>query len=77
MSSIKVLGIDLGKSSFHLIGRDSHEQNILRKKLTRSDLLEYIAQLPPCIVAFEACGGSHWLVSVITNQLLWMDVRLA
>ncbi len=61
MSSIKVLGIDLGKSSFHLIGRDSHEQNILRKKFTRSELLEYIAQLPPCIVAFEACGGSHWL----------------
>jgi len=31
MSTIKVLGIDLGKSSFHLIGRDRRDQNILRK----------------------------------------------
>jgi len=31
MSTIKVLGIDLGKSSFHLIGRDHRDQNILRK----------------------------------------------
>lgn len=61
MSSIKVLGIDLGKSSFHIFGRDFHEQPIIRKKLSRIKLLEYIAQLPPCTIAFEACGGAHWL----------------
>jgi len=61
MSTIKVLGIDLGKSSFHLIGRDHRDQNILRKKFSRAKVIEFIAQLPPCLIAFEACGGAHWL----------------
>lgn len=61
MSTIKVLGIDLGKSVFHLIGRDSNERCIYRKKLSRQKLLEFIANLAPCIIAFEACGGAHWL----------------
>jgi len=61
MSTIKVLGIDLGKSSFHLIGRNHRDQNILRKKFSRPKLIEFIAQLPKCMIAFEACGGAHWL----------------
>lgn len=60
-SIIKVLGIDLGKSCFHAIGRDQHGQVIFKKKFTRKTLLGYLAQLPPCTVAFEACGGAHWL----------------
>lgn len=61
MSTIKVLGIDLGKSSFHVVGRTTDESIILRKKLTRTKLLEFLATCSPCLVAFEACGGSHWL----------------
>ena len=61
MFTIKVLGIDLGKSNFHLIGRDLHEHCVYRKQLSRQKLLEFIANLPPCIIAFEACGGAHWL----------------
>jgi len=61
MSTIKVLGIDLGKSSFHVIGLDSTDNPIFRKHFSRLKLLEYLAQLPVCIVAFEACGGAHWL----------------
>lgn len=61
MSTIKVLGIDLGKSSFHVIGRDNTDANIFRKQFTRVKLIEFLANLPPCNVAFEACGGSHWL----------------
>lgn len=68
MSIIKVLGIDLGKSTFHLIGRDSHEHNIYKKKLTRQKLIEFIVQLPPCIIAFEACGGAHWLARLCQQQ---------
>lgn len=61
MSTIKVLGIDLGKSSFHVIGRDHSDNQILRKKCSRSTLIQFLHQTPPCIVAFEACGGAHWL----------------
>ncbi len=71
---IKVLGIDLGKSSFHVIGRDTSDHPILRKKLTRQKLLELVANLPPCLIAFEACGGAHWLARKCLSY--GHDVRL-
>ncbi len=61
MCTIKILGIDLGKTSFHVVGYDNSDSIVLRKKFTRSKLLEQLAVLEPCTVAFEACGGSHWL----------------
>lgn len=59
--SIQVIGIDLGKSTFHLIGHDKAGHIILRKKLTRNKLTEFLSTLSPTLVAFEACGGAHWL----------------
>ena len=67
MSSIKVLGIDLGKSSFHVIGRDKSDNPIFRKKFTRSGLITYLQQLPKCLIAFEACGG---------GTLAWQKVSI-
>lgn len=61
ISTIKVLGIDLGKSCFHIIGHDSSGHILLKKKFSSSKLLTFLAQHPVCTVAFEACGGSHWL----------------
>ena len=61
MSTIKVLGIDLGKSCFHVVARDDTDSTLIRKKLTRTKLLELLANLEPCTIAFEACGGAHWL----------------
>jgi len=61
MSSIKRLGIDLGKSNFHLVGLDATESTVYRKKLSCPKLIEFITLLEPCTIAFEACGGSHWL----------------
>ena len=52
------LGIDLGKNSFHICGVDESGV-VVRKKLRRGQLLGYLANLPPCLVGMEACGGSH------------------
>lgn len=59
--SVEIIGIDLGKSTFHLVGRDSHGDYTLKKKLSRLRLQQFLVQLPPCRIAFEACGGAHWL----------------
>ena len=61
MSTIKVIGIDLGKSSFHLVAHDHAGQEQYRKRLTRVKLLEHFANIPQTIIAMESCGGSHWL----------------
>lgn len=59
MSNIKVLGIDLAKNVFQLHGADAKGKCLLRKRLTRAKLVEYVAQLPPCTIGIEACTGAH------------------
>ena len=64
---IKVLGIDLAKSSFQLHGVDELGHTVLRKKLTRNKLMAFIANLPPCLIGLEACGGAHYWVRQFTK----------
>ncbi|QUX96988.1 IS110 family transposase ISSpi6, partial [Marinomonas sp. CT5] len=61
MFTIKVIGIDLGKSSFHLVAHDHVGREQYRKRPTRFKLLEHLANIPSTIIAMESCGGSHWL----------------
>ncbi|WP_321276333.1 IS110 family transposase [Thiomicrorhabdus indica] len=56
-----IYGLDIGKSTFHLIGRDSHGHKVIRKKFTRAKLLEFFTNHSPTTVALEACAGAHWL----------------
>src|SRR4030095_12479656 len=55
-----VLGIDLAKRIFHLVGMDDAGHVVLKKRLTREALLPFIAQLPPVVIGMEACGGAHY-----------------
>src|SRR5919108_2799299 len=55
-----VLGVDLAKRVFHLVGMDDAGNIVLRKRLTREALMPYIAQLPPMLIGMEACGGAHY-----------------
>jgi transposase len=59
MSKIIRIGLDTSKSVFQLHGVDEAEQPVLRKKLRRRQLLEFLAKLPPLKVGLEACGASH------------------
>jgi transposase len=60
MSEIITVGLDLAKNVFQVHGTDSAGRAILRKKLRRGQVLEFFRQLPPCVVAMEACGGAHY-----------------
>jgi transposase len=64
---IKVLGIDLAKQSFHLYGVDAAGTVVINKKLSRKQLTAFIANLPPCLIGLEACGGAHHWVRVFTG----------
>lgn len=57
--NIKALGIDIAKNIFELHGVDKNGKTVLKKWLSRDKLPEVIAQLPPCLMGIEACGGSH------------------
>ena len=60
MKEVSVLGIDLAKSVFQLHGSDLNGKTVLKRKLNRQQLIVFLANLPKCIVAMEACGGSHF-----------------
>jgi transposase len=68
------IGFDIAKSSFQLHGVDAHGKVVVRKQLRRSKVLLYFAQLPPCLVGLEACGGAHYWAREL--QKLGHDVRL-
>jgi len=60
MNHITLLGIDIAKNVFELRGVDESGKAILKKRLTRSKFVEFIAKLPACTIAMEACGGANY-----------------
>lgn len=58
--NISVLGIDLAKNSFQLHGVDVAGKPVLKKRLSRDKLACYMANLTPCSVVMEACGGANY-----------------
>ncbi|MPW11827.1 IS110 family transposase [Paraburkholderia sp. CNPSo 3155] len=71
MDTISLIGIDLGKHCFHLHAQSASGRMVFRKKLTRSQMLTLLGNLPRCTVVMEACAGAHWVarrVEVLGHQ---------
>lgn len=58
--AISILAIDLAKNSFQLHAVDCLGEKLFGKKMTKQKLKEFAVKLPPCIIAMEACGSSHY-----------------
>lgn len=65
---IATLGIDIGKTWFHLIGCNRAGTPVARHKLNRSKLLQFIANLPRCLIGMEACPGSQHFARVFQSH---------
>lgn len=59
--TIVVLGIDLGKNSCSLAAPDESGAVVLRRRLRREAVSDFVGRLPACVVAMEACCGAHHL----------------
>ena len=57
---ISLLGIDLAKNIFQLHGTDRTGKAVLKKRISRDKLADYIANTPACTIVMEACGGSNY-----------------
>ena len=71
---ITSIGIDLGKTTFHLVTLGEQSKVLARKKFSRKQLLAYTANLPACLIGMEACSGAHFIAAAIRSQ--GHDVRL-
>ena len=73
-SAIAVIGIDIGKNSFHVVGHDQRGAIVLRQKWSRGQVEARFANMPPCLVGMEACVGAHHLSRRL--KALGHDARL-
>ena len=73
-TEIAVIGIDIGKNSFHLVGQDRRGALVLRQKWSRGQVEARLANLPPCLIGMEACVGAHHLSRKLRS--LGHDARL-
>ena len=60
-SAIAVIGIDIGKNSFHVVGLDGRGAIVLRQKWSRGQVETRFANMSPCLIGMEACVGAHHL----------------
>lgn len=72
--NIASVGIDLGKTTFHLVALDDRGKVVVRKKFSRKQLLAYTANLSHSLIGIEACSGAHFIGAALRDQ--GHDVRL-
>jgi hypothetical protein len=54
---IHTVGIDLGKTTFHLVALGAAAKVLVRKKFNRKQLLVYTANMPASLIGLESCSG--------------------
>ena len=73
-STVTVIGIDIGKNSFHVVGLDVRGGIVLRQKWSRRQVEVRLANMPACLIGMEACVGAHHLSRKL--KALGHDARL-
>jgi transposase len=71
---IHSVGIDLGKTTFHLVALGAAGKVLVKKKFTQRQLLAYTANMQTSLIGLEACSGAHFLGRALRKQ--GHDVRL-
>src|SRR5690242_20626851 len=60
MKNITLLAIDVAKTIFQLHGVNEQGQCVLKKRISRDKLMEFIANLPSCTIVMEACSSTYY-----------------
>ena len=55
-----IIGLDIAKNVFQVHGEDAEGKVVVVRRLGRKRVIEFFSTLPPCVVALEACGTSHY-----------------
>ena len=74
MAQVVTIGLDLAKSVFQVHGVDSAGEVVVRRQIRRSQLLQFFARQPVCLVGMEACASSHYWARELVA--LGHDVKL-
>src|SRR6476646_11966896 len=64
-ASLAIIGVDIGKEVFHIVGLAVDGKIAFRKKVRRLGFEDAFEKLPPCIVGMEACLSAHFVIRVL------------
>ena len=76
MRQVCQIGLDIAKEYFQVHGVDKNGKDVFNKKLKRKNVLSFFANLPPCLVGLEACGGAHYWARKIAKLDAGHTVKL-
>lgn len=76
MKTVYQIGLDIAKEIFQVHGVDGHSKDVLMEKFKRNKVLKFFANLFPCLVGIEACGGAHYWAREINKLEVGHTVRL-
>lgn len=65
---IHTIGVDLGKTVFHLVGLSRLGEVAVRKKCSRTQLLQFTANIQVSLIGMKACAGAHFLARALREQ---------
>ena len=74
--AIRSVGIDLGKTTFHLVALGAAGKVLVKRKFTQKQLLTYTANLQTSLIGLEACAGAHFLGRALRDSApfgAWLD----
>ena len=55
-----VIGLDIAKNVFYAVGKAEHGNEVLKRKMSRNQVLEFFANHPVAKVGIEACATAHY-----------------
>ncbi len=71
MNEVSIIGLDLAKNVFQAHGAGADGLIVFRRKFSRAQLLTFLGEQPPCIVAMEACAISRLLIIGAVAVVRW------
>jgi transposase len=69
LETIRTIGIDVGKNTFHLVGLDQRGAIVLQQKVTRHQLTRRLSNISRCLIGMEACSGTHFIARQIGHEV--------
>jgi len=70
---IASIGVDLGKTTFHLVALGEQGKVVVRKKFSRKQLLAYTASLQSSLIGIEACSRAHFIGEALRSRATTCD----
>src|SRR4051794_38100990 len=64
--TVTTIGIDMGKTTLHMVGLDSCGAIVLREKVSRGRIASRLVNLPPCLIGIEAGMATHYVARELT-----------